>query len=118
MNIARQRKQIVFLFTLGASFLLPWNAYINAVDYFTYLYPGQPVNCVFYNVAGFQQPRRPRTVVHNDGDQLDFIKVFQHLWSNPMIMPLLRPSLHYRCFREGCPVSEEMDEILKNVSLR
>uniref|UniRef100_A0ACD5ZVP4 Uncharacterized protein n=1 Tax=Avena sativa TaxID=4498 RepID=A0ACD5ZVP4_AVESA len=34
-------------FTLGAGFLLPWNAYITAVDYFSYLYPGAPVDRVF-----------------------------------------------------------------------
>jgi solute carrier family 29 (equilibrative nucleoside transporter), member 1/2/3 len=34
-------------FTLGAGFLLPWNAFITAVDYFSYLYPGAPVDRVF-----------------------------------------------------------------------
>jgi solute carrier family 29 (equilibrative nucleoside transporter), member 1/2/3 len=34
-------------FTLGAGFLLPWNAFITAVDYFSYLYPGAPVDHVF-----------------------------------------------------------------------
>jgi hypothetical protein len=34
-------------FTLGAGFLLPWNAFITAVDYFSYLYPGAPVERVF-----------------------------------------------------------------------
>ncbi|OAY80445.1 Equilibrative nucleotide transporter 1 [Ananas comosus] len=34
-------------FTLGAGFLLPWNAFITAVDYFSYLYPGVPVDRVF-----------------------------------------------------------------------
>ncbi|BAF23146.2 equilibrative nucleotide transporter 1 [Oryza sativa Japonica Group] len=34
-------------FTLGTGFLLPWNAYITAVDYFSYLYPGAPVDRVF-----------------------------------------------------------------------
>ncbi|KAJ3708489.1 hypothetical protein LUZ61_012194 [Rhynchospora tenuis] len=34
-------------FTLGAGFLLPWNAFITAVDYFTYLYPSVPVDRVF-----------------------------------------------------------------------
>ncbi|GLJ31218.1 hypothetical protein SUGI_0625910 [Cryptomeria japonica] len=28
-------------FTLGAGFLLPWNAYITAIDYFSYIYPGK-----------------------------------------------------------------------------
>ncbi|KAG6498796.1 equilibrative nucleotide transporter 1-like [Zingiber officinale] len=34
-------------FTLGAGFLLPWNAFITAVDYFSYLYPAAPVDRVF-----------------------------------------------------------------------
>uniref|UniRef100_A0A0D6R851 Uncharacterized protein n=1 Tax=Araucaria cunninghamii TaxID=56994 RepID=A0A0D6R851_ARACU len=34
-------------FILGAGFLLPWNAYITAVDYFSYLYPGKQVDRVF-----------------------------------------------------------------------
>ncbi|KAL0905179.1 hypothetical protein M5K25_027366 [Dendrobium thyrsiflorum] len=34
-------------FTLGMGFLLPWNAFITAVDYFSYLYPGTPVDRVF-----------------------------------------------------------------------
>ncbi|XP_072965637.1 equilibrative nucleotide transporter 1 [Typha angustifolia] len=34
-------------FTLGTGFLLPWNAFITAVDYFTYLYPNVPVDRVF-----------------------------------------------------------------------
>ncbi|GAB2248268.1 hypothetical protein Droror1_Dr00008150 [Drosera rotundifolia] len=34
-------------FTLGAGFLLPWNAFITAVDYFTYLYPSLNVDRVF-----------------------------------------------------------------------
>ena len=34
-------------FTLGAGFLLPWNAFITAVDYFAFLYPGAPVDRVF-----------------------------------------------------------------------
>uniref|UniRef100_A0A0D9X5D5 Equilibrative nucleotide transporter 1 n=1 Tax=Leersia perrieri TaxID=77586 RepID=A0A0D9X5D5_9ORYZ len=37
----------IIFFTLGAGFLLPWNAYITAVDYFSYLYPGAPVDRVF-----------------------------------------------------------------------
>ncbi|XP_015695749.2 equilibrative nucleotide transporter 1-like [Oryza brachyantha] len=43
-------------FTLGTGFLLPWNAFITAVDYFSYLYPGAPVDRVFsvsYMLAGF-----------------------------------------------------------------
>lgn len=34
-------------FILGAGFLLPWNAFITAVDYFSYLYPAAPVDRVF-----------------------------------------------------------------------
>ncbi|GAB2220492.1 hypothetical protein Drorol1_Dr00008146 [Drosera rotundifolia] len=34
-------------FTLGAGFLLPWNAFITAVDYFTYLYLSLNVDRVF-----------------------------------------------------------------------
>ncbi|XP_051201047.1 equilibrative nucleotide transporter 1 [Lolium perenne] len=37
----------LIFFTLGSGFLLPWNAYITAVDYFSYLYPGAPVDRVF-----------------------------------------------------------------------
>ncbi|URE43593.1 Nucleoside transporter [Musa troglodytarum] len=42
-------------FILGAGFLLPWNAFITAVDYFSYLYRGTPVDRVFsvsYMVIG------------------------------------------------------------------
>ncbi|KAG6538813.1 equilibrative nucleotide transporter 1-like [Zingiber officinale] len=34
-------------FILGAGFLLPWNSFITAVDYFSYLYPDAPVDRVF-----------------------------------------------------------------------
>ncbi|XP_042502338.1 equilibrative nucleotide transporter 1 [Macadamia integrifolia] len=34
-------------FTLGAGYLLPWNAFITAVDYFSYLYPDASVDRVF-----------------------------------------------------------------------
>ncbi|KAI4382598.1 hypothetical protein MLD38_008543 [Melastoma candidum] len=37
----------VIFFTLGAGFLLPWNAFITAVDYFSYLYPDESVDRVF-----------------------------------------------------------------------
>ncbi|KAJ9176408.1 hypothetical protein P3X46_011721 [Hevea brasiliensis] len=34
-------------FTLGLGFLLPWNAFITAVDYFSYIYPGVSVDRIF-----------------------------------------------------------------------
>lgn len=34
-------------FILGAGFLIPWNAYLTAVDYFTYLYPSIPIDRIF-----------------------------------------------------------------------
>ncbi|KAK6160185.1 hypothetical protein DH2020_003566 [Rehmannia glutinosa] len=37
----------IIYFTLGAGYLLPWNAFITAVDYFTYLYPDASVDRVF-----------------------------------------------------------------------
>ncbi|XP_010250408.1 PREDICTED: equilibrative nucleotide transporter 1 [Nelumbo nucifera] len=37
----------IIYFTLGTGFLLPWNAFITAVDYFTYLYPDVSVDRVF-----------------------------------------------------------------------
>eukprot|EP00268_Persea_americana_P019538 TRINITY_DN20011_c1_g1_i3.p1 TRINITY_DN20011_c1_g1~~TRINITY_DN20011_c1_g1_i3.p1 ORF type:complete len:189 (+),score=27.02 TRINITY_DN20011_c1_g1_i3:196-762(+) len=37
----------IIFFILGAGFLLPWNAFITAVDYFTYLYPDASVDRVF-----------------------------------------------------------------------
>ncbi|KAJ0969298.1 hypothetical protein J5N97_022175 [Dioscorea zingiberensis] len=46
----------VIYFVLGAGYLLPWNAFITAVDYFAYLYPAAPVDRVFsvaYMVTNF-----------------------------------------------------------------
>ncbi|CAI9761756.1 unnamed protein product [Fraxinus pennsylvanica] len=37
----------IIYFTLGAGYLLPWNAFITAVDYFSYLYPDVSVDRVF-----------------------------------------------------------------------
>lgn len=37
----------IIYFTLGTGYLLPWNAFITAVDYFTYLYPDASVDRVF-----------------------------------------------------------------------
>ncbi|PIA57739.1 hypothetical protein AQUCO_00600454v1 [Aquilegia coerulea] len=37
----------IIYFILGAGFLLPWNAFITAVDYFSYLYPEASVDRVF-----------------------------------------------------------------------
>lgn len=34
-------------FLLGAGFLMPWNVFITAVDYFDYLYPGTHIDRVF-----------------------------------------------------------------------
>ncbi|KAL3501201.1 hypothetical protein ACH5RR_035650 [Cinchona calisaya] len=45
----------IIYFTLGAGYLLPWNAFITAVDYFTYLYPDASVDRVFaivYMIVG------------------------------------------------------------------
>ncbi|KAM0947172.1 putative equilibrative nucleoside transporter, MFS transporter superfamily [Dioscorea sansibarensis] len=37
----------VIYFILGTGYLLPWNAFITAVDYFSYLYPAASVDRVF-----------------------------------------------------------------------
>ncbi|KAF2292727.1 hypothetical protein GH714_027661 [Hevea brasiliensis] len=37
----------IIYFTLGLGFLLPWNAFITAVDYFSYIYPGVSVDRIF-----------------------------------------------------------------------
>lgn len=37
----------IIYFTLGAGYLLPWNAFVTAVDYFSYLYPDASVDRVF-----------------------------------------------------------------------
>ncbi|CAI9092893.1 OLC1v1028251C1 [Oldenlandia corymbosa var. corymbosa] len=37
----------IVYFILGAGFILPWNAFVTAVDYFSYLYPDVPVDRVF-----------------------------------------------------------------------
>ncbi|XP_022776073.1 equilibrative nucleotide transporter 1-like [Durio zibethinus] len=45
----------IIYFTLGVGFLLPWNAFITAIDYFSYLYPDASVDRVFavvYMVVG------------------------------------------------------------------
>ncbi|KAI3814994.1 hypothetical protein L1987_14644 [Smallanthus sonchifolius] len=34
-------------FLLGAGYLVPWNAFITAIDYFQYLYPTKHINKVF-----------------------------------------------------------------------
>ncbi|CAI9286466.1 unnamed protein product [Lactuca saligna] len=41
--------QIAYMihFFLGAGYLVPWNAFITAVDYFQYLYPTKHINKVF-----------------------------------------------------------------------
>ncbi|MBA0656390.1 hypothetical protein Goklo_008749, partial [Gossypium klotzschianum] len=45
----------IIYFTLGVGFLLPWNSFITAVNYFSYLYPEASVDRVFavvYMVVG------------------------------------------------------------------
>ncbi|KAM0987440.1 hypothetical protein ACFX2A_011730 [Malus domestica] len=45
----------IIYFTLGLGYLLPWNAFITAVDYFAYLYPDASVDRIFsvvYMVVG------------------------------------------------------------------
>ncbi|CAN6548983.1 unnamed protein product [Malus baccata var. baccata] len=45
----------IIYFTLGVGYLLPWNAFITAVDYFAYLYPDASVDRIFsvvYMVVG------------------------------------------------------------------
>nr|GMD17022.1 equilibrative nucleotide transporter 1 [Ipomoea batatas] len=45
----------IIYFTLGTGYLLPWNAFVTAVDYFSYLYPDASVDRVFavvYMVVG------------------------------------------------------------------
>ncbi|KAI9106583.1 hypothetical protein K1719_022111 [Acacia pycnantha] len=37
----------IIYFTLGLGYLLPWNAFIIAVDYFSYLYPEASVDRIF-----------------------------------------------------------------------
>ncbi|PON59328.1 Equilibrative nucleoside transporter [Parasponia andersonii] len=37
----------IVYFTLGLGFLLPWNAFITAVDYFSYIYPDASVDRIF-----------------------------------------------------------------------
>ncbi|XP_009625619.1 equilibrative nucleotide transporter 1 [Nicotiana tomentosiformis] len=37
----------IIYFTLGTGYLLPWNAFITAVDYFSYLYPDVMVDRIF-----------------------------------------------------------------------
>lgn len=37
----------IVYFTLGLGYLLPWNAFITAVDYFSYLYPDASVDRIF-----------------------------------------------------------------------
>ncbi|KAG8046787.1 hypothetical protein GUJ93_ZPchr0008g14168 [Zizania palustris] len=46
----------LIFFTLGTGFLFPWNSFITAVDYFSYLYPGVLVDRIFsvsYMASGF-----------------------------------------------------------------
>nr|XP_043623075.1 equilibrative nucleotide transporter 8-like [Erigeron canadensis] len=45
----KDRYQLAYIihFLLGAGYLVPWNAFITAVDYFQYLYPTKHINKVF-----------------------------------------------------------------------
>ncbi|KAM1791649.1 hypothetical protein ACFX12_035592 [Malus domestica] len=45
----------IIYFTLSLGYLIPWNAFITVVDYFTYLYPDASVDRIFsiaYKVVG------------------------------------------------------------------
>lgn len=45
----------IVYFTLGLGYLLPWNAFITAVDYFSFLYPDASVDRIFavvYMIVG------------------------------------------------------------------
>ncbi|EEF36985.1 equilibrative nucleotide transporter 1 [Ricinus communis] len=48
-NIPKDSFNLVYIiyFTLGLGYLLPWNAFITAVDYFSAIYPGVSVDRVF-----------------------------------------------------------------------
>ena len=37
----------IIYFTLGFGYLLPWNAFVTAIDYFSYLYPDASVDRIF-----------------------------------------------------------------------
>ncbi|XP_042056647.1 equilibrative nucleotide transporter 1 [Salvia splendens] len=49
VKIPRDTFQLAYIiyFTLGTGYLLPWNAFITAVDYFSFLYPDASVDRVF-----------------------------------------------------------------------
>eukprot|EP00262_Sarcandra_glabra_P019073 TRINITY_DN7063_c0_g1_i1.p1 TRINITY_DN7063_c0_g1~~TRINITY_DN7063_c0_g1_i1.p1 ORF type:complete len:432 (+),score=37.13 TRINITY_DN7063_c0_g1_i1:240-1535(+) len=49
LQLPKDRFNLAYIvyFTLGMGFLLPWNAFITAVDYFSYLYPEASVDRVF-----------------------------------------------------------------------
>ncbi len=51
-TIPKDKFHLAYLiyFTLGCGYLLPWNAFITAVDYFTYLYPDASVDRIFASV--------------------------------------------------------------------
>ncbi|XP_075511583.1 equilibrative nucleotide transporter 1 [Primulina tabacum] len=72
----------VIYFTLGAGYLLPWNAFITAVDYFDYLYPDASVDRVFaivYMLVGLTS--------------LLLIVAFAHKWNS-----VVRINLGYALF--------------------
>uniref|UniRef100_A0A0A0LLC1 Equilibrative nucleoside transporter n=1 Tax=Cucumis sativus TaxID=3659 RepID=A0A0A0LLC1_CUCSA len=37
----------IIYFTLGLGYLLPWNAFVTAIDYFSYLYPETNIDRIF-----------------------------------------------------------------------
>ncbi|XP_027355745.1 equilibrative nucleotide transporter 1-like [Abrus precatorius] len=48
-NVPEDKWQLTYIvyFTLGLGYLLPWNVFITAVDYFSYLYPDASVDRIF-----------------------------------------------------------------------
>ncbi|TKY67949.1 Equilibrative nucleotide transporter 1 [Spatholobus suberectus] len=48
-NVPEDKWELAYIvyFTLGLGYLLPWNVFITAVDYFSYLYPDASVDRIF-----------------------------------------------------------------------
>ncbi|KAH7510747.1 hypothetical protein FEM48_ZijujUnG0055000 [Ziziphus jujuba var. spinosa] len=58
INVPKDKFHLTYIiyFVLGLGYLLPWNAFVTAVDYFAYLYPEASVDRIFavvYMVVGF-----------------------------------------------------------------